>query len=154
MSEFVALAEASRVSPGTMQPFDLSGREIVIANVGGDYFAFSNKCTCIAHFAGHVEGSSDDGHSHVGDYGHLIEGELKDGTVVPDSHHRLRRQDRRSTQGRPGEIPISTWPPGGCRGGTAGRARDRQCVGLPSASPCRSIAHDARRIAGRGLQSP
>ena len=86
MSEFVALAEASRVSPGTMQPFDLSGREIVIANVGGDYFAFSNKCTCIAHFAGHVEGSSDDGHSHVGDYGHLIEGELKDGTVSCPIH--------------------------------------------------------------------
>ncbi len=86
MTEFVSLAATTEVSPGSMRVFDLSGREIVIANVGGGYFAFSNKCTCIAHFAAHVEGATDDGHSHVGDYGHLIEGELKDGTVSCPIH--------------------------------------------------------------------
>ena len=56
MTDFVSLGAASDVPADGMRAFDLSGREIVIANLGGDFFAFSNKCTCIAHFAAHVEG--------------------------------------------------------------------------------------------------
>ena len=109
MSEFVSLADAAAVAPGSMHPFDLSGREIVIANVGGEYFAFGNKCTCIAHFAGHVEGASDDGHSHVGDYGHLIEGELKDGTVSCPIHTTVYDVKTGGPLKGPGEIPLSTF---------------------------------------------
>ena len=109
MTEFVPLAAASDVSPGSMRVFDVSGREVVIANVGGGYFAFSNKCTCIAHFAAHVEGSTDDGHSHVGDHGHLIEGELGDGTVSCPLHTTVFDIKTGGPLKGPGEIPISTF---------------------------------------------
>ena len=109
MTEFVSLAGASEVAPGSMRAYDLSGRDIVIANVGGEYFAFSNKCTCIAHFAAHVEGSSDDGHSHVGDAGHLVEGELGDGTVSCPIHTTVFNVKTGNPRKGPGEIPISTF---------------------------------------------
>ena len=109
MTEFVSLAGASEVAPGSMRAYDLSGRDIVIANVGGEYFAVSNKCTCIAHFAAHVEGSSDDGHSHVGDAGHLVEGKLGDGTVSCPIHTTVFDVKTGNPRKGPGEIPISTF---------------------------------------------
>jgi nitrite reductase/ring-hydroxylating ferredoxin subunit len=109
MTDFISLSSAADVAPGGMRTFDLSGREIVIANVAGDYFAFSNKCTCIAHFAGHVEGASDDGHRHVGDYGHLIEGELQDGKVTCPMHTTVYDVKTGSPLKGPGEIPLSTF---------------------------------------------
>ena len=43
MTDFISLSSAADVAPGGMRTFDLSGREIVIANVAGDYFALATN---------------------------------------------------------------------------------------------------------------
>jgi len=45
MSEFVKAVEASSVQPGTMVTVELSGQEILIANVDGKYYAMGSLCT-------------------------------------------------------------------------------------------------------------
>jgi 3-phenylpropionate/trans-cinnamate dioxygenase ferredoxin subunit len=44
MSEYRAVAKASGVPPGDMHCVTLDGDEIVIANAGGTFYAFSNIC--------------------------------------------------------------------------------------------------------------
>ena len=41
----VTLATASAVSEGGMAAFEVEGREIAVANVGGTYYAFNDICT-------------------------------------------------------------------------------------------------------------
>ena len=45
MVEFQTVAKASEVAPGEMKLVEVGGEEVVIAIVGGEYFAFSNTCT-------------------------------------------------------------------------------------------------------------
>ena len=45
MAEFRTVAKASDVAAGEMKLVDVDGVEVVIANVSGEYFAFSNTCT-------------------------------------------------------------------------------------------------------------
>ena len=45
MAEFQTVAKASDVAAGEMKLVDVDGEEVVIANVSGEYFAFSNTCT-------------------------------------------------------------------------------------------------------------
>ncbi len=66
MAEYEIVAKASEVAPGEMKLVDVDGEEVVIANVDGVYFAFSNACT------------------HEG--GPLVEGEL-DGDIVTCPWH-------------------------------------------------------------------
>ncbi len=66
MAEYETVAKASEVAPGEMKLVDVDGEEVVIANVDGVYFAFSNTCT------------------HEG--GPLVEGEL-DGDIVTCPWH-------------------------------------------------------------------
>ena len=66
MAEFQTVAKASDVFAGKMKLVDVDGEEVVIANVDGEYFAFSNTCT------------------HVG--GPLSDGELK-GDIVTCPWH-------------------------------------------------------------------
>ena len=66
MAEYETVAKASEVAPGEMKLVGVGGEEVVIANVGGEYFAFSNTCT------------------HEG--GPLVEGEL-DGDIVTCPWH-------------------------------------------------------------------
>ena len=66
MAEYETVAKASEVAPGDMKLVGVDGEEVVIANVGGEYFAFSNTCT------------------HEG--GPLVEGEL-DGDIVTCPWH-------------------------------------------------------------------
>lgn len=42
---FERVGEASEVGPGNMKIFVLKGTEVLVANVGGNYFAIANKCT-------------------------------------------------------------------------------------------------------------
>jgi nitrite reductase/ring-hydroxylating ferredoxin subunit len=44
-SGFVKGAEKSEISIGKMKKITLNGKEILIANVGGNYLAIGNKCT-------------------------------------------------------------------------------------------------------------
>ncbi len=39
------VADVSEVPAGTMKIVKLIGEDVVIANVSGEYFAFSNRCT-------------------------------------------------------------------------------------------------------------
>jgi 3-phenylpropionate/trans-cinnamate dioxygenase ferredoxin subunit len=42
---FVKVAEKSEVPVGRMKKIELEGKEILIANVGGSYYALGNRCT-------------------------------------------------------------------------------------------------------------
>ncbi len=66
MAEYETVAKASEVAPGEMKLVGVDGEEVVIANVDGSYFAFSNTCT------------------HEG--GPLVEGELAGDTVTCPWH--------------------------------------------------------------------
>jgi len=45
MSEFQTVAKVSEVAPGKMKLVEVDGDEVVIANVAGEFFAFSDTCT-------------------------------------------------------------------------------------------------------------
>jgi nitrite reductase/ring-hydroxylating ferredoxin subunit len=42
---FVKVAETSEIPAGKMKMVKLEGKEILIANVNGNYYAIANKCT-------------------------------------------------------------------------------------------------------------
>ena len=44
-SDYVKVAEASEIPVGTTKKAEVEGTEILIANVNGDYYAISNKCS-------------------------------------------------------------------------------------------------------------
>ena len=45
MAEFHTVVKASEVAAGEMKLVEVDGDEVVIANVDGEFFAFSNTCT-------------------------------------------------------------------------------------------------------------
>ena len=45
MEEFVKVAETTEVPPGKMKKVTVDGKEILIVNVEGKYYAIGNKCT-------------------------------------------------------------------------------------------------------------
>lgn len=45
MPEFVRVASTSDVPPGEMTIVEVGDQEVVIANIDGDFVAFSNECT-------------------------------------------------------------------------------------------------------------
>ena len=45
MSEFTKVATVGEIQPGEMKLVEADGREIVLANVNGEYFAFGGECT-------------------------------------------------------------------------------------------------------------
>jgi 3-phenylpropionate/trans-cinnamate dioxygenase ferredoxin component len=44
-SDYVKVAETSEVPIGTMKKAEVDGTEILVANVNGNYYAISNKCS-------------------------------------------------------------------------------------------------------------
>jgi len=45
MPEFVPIASTNDIPPGEMTVVDVNGTEIAIANIDGEYCAFTNSCT-------------------------------------------------------------------------------------------------------------
>ena len=45
MGEFVKVAKAADIGNGTMKGFTVGEHKILVANVGGRYFAIEDKCT-------------------------------------------------------------------------------------------------------------
>ena len=43
--EFVRIADTSELVPGQMKCVQVEGQDILLANVGGDYYAIGNRCT-------------------------------------------------------------------------------------------------------------
>jgi 3-phenylpropionate/trans-cinnamate dioxygenase ferredoxin component len=52
------IAAIDQVPPGTMKSFKVMDREILIANVGGKFYAIGNKCT---HRGGNLSGGKLEG---------------------------------------------------------------------------------------------
>ncbi len=109
MSDFQTVAKDTEIAPGSMHLVELSGREVVVANVDGAHFAFDNRCTCIAHFAGHVEEASNDGHRHVGDLGRLVDGKLEGDTVTCAMHSTVYNVKTGRPLSGPGEGSLNTY---------------------------------------------
>jgi 3-phenylpropionate/trans-cinnamate dioxygenase ferredoxin subunit len=53
--EFVRIADTSELVPGQMKCVQVEGQDILLANVGGDYYAIGNRCT---HLGGSLCGGS------------------------------------------------------------------------------------------------
>ncbi|HEU4758921.1 MAG TPA: non-heme iron oxygenase ferredoxin subunit [Dehalococcoidia bacterium] len=45
MTEFVKVATAGEIPAGEMKIVEVAGHEVVLANVGGQFFAFASECT-------------------------------------------------------------------------------------------------------------
>jgi 3-phenylpropionate/trans-cinnamate dioxygenase ferredoxin component len=45
MAERVKVAETGEIPPGAMKAVDVGGEQVTIANVDGDFCAFSDECT-------------------------------------------------------------------------------------------------------------
>ncbi len=109
MTDFQAVAKDTEIAPGSMHLVDLSGREVVVANVDGAHFAFDNRCKCIAQFAGHIDSESSDGHHHVGEFGRLVDGKLEGDTVTCSQHFTVYNVRTGQPLSGPGESPLNTY---------------------------------------------
>ncbi len=67
MEDFIKIAVTSEIPPGGMKGFVVGKEKILVANLGGKFYATSSVCT------------------HVG--GPLEKGSLKDGVVTCPWHH-------------------------------------------------------------------
>ncbi|NYT04471.1 MAG: non-heme iron oxygenase ferredoxin subunit [Candidatus Methanofastidiosa archaeon] len=43
--EFVEVCKVSEVKEGSMKKYEVRGKEILISNIGGKFYAINNKCT-------------------------------------------------------------------------------------------------------------
>jgi nitrite reductase/ring-hydroxylating ferredoxin subunit len=43
-TSYIPVARVGELAPGAMKPVDMGGREVVVANVAGKYFAFAREC--------------------------------------------------------------------------------------------------------------
>ena len=62
----IFVCKTTQISVGQMKKISVDGKDIVVANIGGDYFAINDTCT------------------HAG--GSLSEGEIEDSTIICDWH--------------------------------------------------------------------
>ena len=84
------MAKASEVAPGEMKLVEVDGDEVVIANVNGEFFAFSDTCT------------------HEG--GPLSDGELKGDIVTCPWHFTpFNVRTGEAQEGGVAEDPIPTY---------------------------------------------
>jgi 3-phenylpropionate/trans-cinnamate dioxygenase ferredoxin component len=66
-SNFVKVTQTSEVPPGTSKAFKVEGKDVLVANVNGNFYAVALKCT------------------HMG--GDLSKGKLEGNTVTCPRHH-------------------------------------------------------------------
>ena len=109
MSDFQAVAKGRDIAVGAIASVDLAGRDIAVANIDGTYYAFDNSCTCVTHFAGHIDDQSSDGHRHVGDPGSLADGRLDGERVTCPMHFTVFDVTTGRPIKGPGEIPVNTY---------------------------------------------
>lgn len=89
MGSFRTVAKTSDIAPGAMKAVDLDGEEVVVANVDGVFFAFSNTCT------------------HKG--GPLADGELAGETVTCPWHATVFNVKSGEPLEGPAMSPVSTY---------------------------------------------
>ena len=64
--EKIFVCKTTQISVGQMKKISVDGKDIVVANIGGDYFAMNDTCT-------HASAS-------------LSEGKIEDSTIICDWH--------------------------------------------------------------------
>jgi nitrite reductase/ring-hydroxylating ferredoxin subunit len=90
MPDFVRVASVGDIPPGEMIIVEAGGKEVVVANVDGEFFAFQNECT-------HRQGP-------------LGEGMLLDGGVVECPFHGGQFDVRTGeVVASPPEEPVATY---------------------------------------------
>jgi len=89
MAEEIKVASVSEIPAGEMKLVEVGGEEIVIANLGGQFVAFANKCT------------------HRG--GPLAEGELRGEVVVCPWHSGQFNVRTGEAVAPPPSQPIATY---------------------------------------------
>lgn len=98
--EYVAVARANEIEPGAMKLIEIEGNELVLANVNGDFFAFSGKCTCLSHFAGYQREAGDTT---------LADGALTGATVTCSVHGTVYDVRDGAPLNGPGEAAVNTY---------------------------------------------
>lgn len=78
MAEFVKIANKSEIGDGKMKAFNVSGKQITIANVDGEYLAFADACT---HAQCSLAGGILEGHT-LTCYCHGAQFDVKTGKVL------------------------------------------------------------------------
>ena len=109
MTTFQNIDTTEEISPGSIKSVSVKGNEIALANVDGDYLAFSAQCTCVTAFAGHHDEEGIDGHHHVGSRGYLPDGTLEGATVRCPLHETVYDIRTGHPLSGPGEAPLSTY---------------------------------------------
>jgi len=102
MTEYRNVASRAALTPGRLTKVEVDGREIALANVDGQFFAIANKCTCVAHFAGHRK-------SEQAAVGRLAAGRLAGATVACPLHGTVFDLRSGSPVSGFGDAPISTY---------------------------------------------
>lgn len=88
---FITVGRAAEVAPGTIKSFLVAGREVAVANLAGQFYAFDNWCTHEAcNFA--------------------EEGELEDGKLVCTCHFGEFDPATGQVLGGPPWDPIKVYP--------------------------------------------
>ncbi len=109
MTDFQTVAKNTEIASGSMKLVDLVGRDVVVANVDGAHFAFTNDCTCVAIFAGHIEKESGSGDHHIRGTARLVDGTLEGDTVTCPEHSTVYNVRTGKPLRGPGEIPLNTY---------------------------------------------
>jgi 3-phenylpropionate/trans-cinnamate dioxygenase ferredoxin subunit len=78
MGDFVEAGKTSEFKDGTMKKLQVQGQEILLARVGGRYYAVSNRCP---HLGGDLSGGKLEG-TVVTCPRHASQFDLRDGKVV------------------------------------------------------------------------
>jgi nitrite reductase/ring-hydroxylating ferredoxin subunit len=90
VDQFEAVATVSEVPPGAYNEYELGGREIIVANLNGRFYAFTAICS-------HMDGP-------------LVQGTLIDGVITCPWHFsEFRVEDGCAVKG-PATNPIETYP--------------------------------------------
>jgi nitrite reductase/ring-hydroxylating ferredoxin subunit len=90
MSEFVTVGSAADLSEGEMRAFEVGGRRVTVANVGGSLHAFDDTCT-------HRQCS-------------LAEGDLEEATVTCPCHGSQFDVATGVVLNPPATEPVRTYP--------------------------------------------
>ena len=90
MAGFVGVAKIGELAPGTMKLVEMENRDVVLINLGGEFYAIDNECP------------------HAGC--DLVDGNL-DGTLLEcDCHGSSFNVMTGSVQNPPAEEPVKTYP--------------------------------------------
>jgi len=87
--QFRVVATASEIPPGACNEYEAGGREIIVANVGGRFYAFSAICS-------HMDGP-------------LVQGTISDGVITCPWHFSAFRLEDGAVVHGPAAKPIETF---------------------------------------------